>query len=291
MMKVTLMPNFTREKTIETTLNVCNALKELDIDYAVFSESLKDVHVDSRIKEMKCTDLDHLGEETDIIITIGGDGTMIRASKFAVPYDIPILGVNAGSLAFLMGLDENETHLLSNLLTGNYTIEERLVLKINVFDENRNDVMSDYCINDVVFARGREIKIASLDVYCDDRFVNRYDADGLVVSTPTGSSAYNLSVGGPVVDPGVESVVLSPICSHSLVTRTIIFSCNSILKIVNPGNRSTRIVLSCDGGKHAEFKANWGAVIRKADKKVKFIHLKDDSFTDILYKKMKYPDF
>jgi NAD+ kinase len=280
-MKVALMPNFTRDTAYETTVKLCNALEKLHISYSFLSE-------DNGIPEEfadKVISTDELSEYADVLIAIGGDGTMIRAAGIVLPYEIPVLGINAGNLAYLMDLETDEMRLLNKLITNQYYIEERMVLNVRVFNEKNEPVFNEYCINDVVFARGAEIRLTSLDFYCDNRFINRYNSDGLIVATPSGSTAYNLAAGGPIVDPRIESIVLTPVCPHSLVERTVIFSADSDFHIVNPGKSD--ILLSCDGRDSFDFKANYSAKIRKAEKKVKFIRLKDDTFMEILHKKMK----
>lgn len=281
-MKVVLMPNLTRDHAYETMIKLCNALDTLKITYSFLSEdgTLPDCFSDRIISK------DQLAEYADVLIAIGGDGTMIRAAKFALPHDIPILGINAGNLAYLADLETDEMILLDKLISNNFYVEERFVLNVELYDNLNRLILSDYCINEVVFARGAEIKLTSLDLYCDNRFINRYNSDGLIISTPTGSTAYNLSAGGPIVDPRIESMILSPICPHSLVERTVIFSSESEFQISNPGN-SVHTLVSCDGRECVEFGTNFCAKIKKANKKVKFIRLKDDTFMEILHKKMK----
>lgn len=282
-MNITIMPNLTREHAYETTLKLCHTLDELGITYR-FYPSLPDgvsfSHAESITQE-------HLASFADVLIAIGGDGTMIRAAKLALTSDIPVLGVNAGNLAFLMGLESDDMPLLQKLITKEYYIEDRLVIAIDVYNAEQKKIFSDFCINDAVFARGGVIKLSSFDLYCDNRFINRYTSDGLILATPTGSTAYNLAAGGPIVDPRVESMILSPICPHSLVERTVLFSAGSVLKIVNPGLSNAQVLLSCDGRESIDFGAGFSATIRKADRKVKFMHMKDDTFLDVLHKKMK----
>lgn len=280
-MKFVIMPNLTREHAYETMMSLCMMLDKINIEYCFLSESVSEISV----PEEKCISQNDL-KDVDILIAIGGDGTMIRAAQVALPLNIPILGINAGKLAYLVGLESDELYLLKNLLTGNYYTEDRLVLKIDVFDDSGKQICSDFCINEVVFARGAEIRLTSLDLYCDKRFINRYNADGLIISTPTGSTAYNLAAGGPIVDPRIESIILSPICPHSLVERTVIFSSDSAFEIINPDNTS-HTLLSCDGRSSINFGYKYKAHIKKSDMKVKFIHLKDDSFMETLHKKMK----
>ena len=281
-MKVVIIPNLTRENAYETTLKLCDMLNNLDITYAFLDQN----NIESAFPDSKIISEKDLKSSADILITIGGDGTMINAAQLALPLDIPILGINAGKLAYLMGLESDELGLLNKLLTEDYIIEERFVLQVDVFNSSDMHVLSDYCINEVVFARGAEIKPTSLDLYCDDRYINRYHSDGIIIATPTGSTAYNLSAGGPIVDPRIDSIILSPICPHSLVERPVIFSCESEFTIVNPG-KSSKILLACDGRECVSFDANYKAVIKKSGMKVKFLRLKDDTFMETLHKKMK----
>ncbi|MBQ8209729.1 MAG: NAD(+)/NADH kinase [Clostridia bacterium] len=278
-MKVTLIPNLTKENAYASTLNLCSALDSFGIMYDFYGDFSK---YDVSFKSSSV-----ISSDTDVIIAIGGDGTMIRAAKAALPHNIPVLGINAGTLAFLVGLENDEVTLLKKLITGDYTIEERMVLDISIFNKNNELVYSDSCINDAVFARGAQIKIASFDLFCDGKFVSRYKSDGIILATPTGSTAYNLSAGGPIVDPKLESILLTPICPHSLEQRTIIFNANSVLKIENPDDNKNTVGMSCDGNDSITFCNGYFAEIKKSTNKIKLIRLKDDTFMDILNSKMK----
>lgn len=277
-MKVTLIPNLTKKNAYDTTLNLCTALDSFGISY--------DFYGDFSGYNVSFVGKKNISSDTDFIIAIGGDGTMIRAAKAALPFDIPILGINAGTLAFLVGLENNEVRLLKKLLTGEYTTEERMLIDVSLFDADNQLIKTENCVNDAIFARGSHIKIVSLDFYCDNKFVSKYKADGLIVSTPTGSTAYNLAAGGPIVDPALESILLTPICPHSLDHRTIIFNSDSVLKIVNSANNNI-VTVSCDGDESINFSTGYSAEIRKSKNKIKLIRLKDDSFMDILNRKMK----
>lgn len=276
-MKVTLMPNLTREHAFDITLRLCEALEELKIEYDLFADSPDFIRFFPSVKNK-------IDASTDFLIAIGGDGTVIRAAKSVLPYNIPILGVNAGKLGYLTSLENDEMFLLKNLLDGNYFVEERLVLGIKVYNSKNELIKEDFCINDAVFARGAEIRLASFDSFCDGKFINRYSSDGLIVATATGSTAYNLSAGGPIVDPRVEGIILTPICPHSLEERTVLFSSNSVIKIENP---SENVLLSCDGNTSMSFEKGYSAILHKIDKKIGFVRLKDETFMDILNKKMK----
>lgn len=281
-MKVVIIPNLTRENAYETTIKLCEVLDTLNITYAFLAQN----DIPAVFPDCEMISREELKNNADILIPIGGDGTMINAAQLALPLDIPILGINAGKLAYLMGLEADELGLLSKLLTDEYIIEERFVLQVDIYNGSDKHIISDYCINEVVFARGAEIKLTSLDVYCDNRYINRYYSDGIIIATPTGSTAYNLSAGGPIVDPRIDSIILSPICPHSLVERTVIFSSESEFTIVNPDTYS-KTLLSYDGRECIPFGDNYRAVIKKSEMKVKFLRLKDDTFMETLHKKMK----
>ena len=282
-MKVTIIPNLTREHAYETTKKICAELELLKIRYNFLCET-PEVFADEGYTFISENEIK---KKTDVLIAVGGDGTMIRVAKLALPFNIPVLGVNAGKLAYLMGLESDELSLLRELVTKEYYIEERMVLRVDVYSDNNEIILSDFCINDAVFARGGEIRLSQFDVYSGNKFINRYFSDGLIVSTPTGSTAYNLAAGGPIVDPKVESIILSPICPHSLVERTVLFGRNTELTIENPREAGAVTLLSFDGKSSLKFEPGYKAVIKKADRKSKFIRLKDDTFMDILNKKMK----
>ena len=282
-MTVTVFPNLTREHAHGVTLGIFDSLKRAGIGYNLF-EDMRPVFGKSCGEYITPADL---AQKSDLLIAVGGDGTVIRASRMAYFADIPVLGVNAGNLAYLSNLDGDETELLSRLGTDSCSVTERSVLEVQAFDKDGAPGVRDICVNDVVFARGAEISLISLDAFCGDRRVNRYVADGLIVATPTGSTAYNLAAGGPIVDPGVDAMLLTPICPHSLTERSILFDRGSEIRIVNssadkPGGR-----LSCDGGVSTEFGAGCAAVIKCASKKLKFLSVTDETFIDVLNKKMR----
>lgn len=281
-MKVVIMPNLTRENAYEVTVRLCEELKSLDIPYSFLPET----NSVEELPEGKIITPEDLKDNADVLIAIGGDGTMMRAAMTVLHDEIPVLGINAGNLAYLMGLESDEMHLLKKLITGDYLIEERIVLQVDVFNDSNKLTFTDYSINEVVFARGAEIKLNRFDLFCDDRFINRYNSDGLIVATPTGSTAYNLAAGGPVVDPRIECIIFSPICPHSLVERSVIFSSDSCFR-VESAEDTLQSFVSCDGRGSVGFGPGSKAIIKKADKKARFIRIKDDTFMEILHQKMK----
>jgi len=224
-------------------------------------------------------------ERCDLFIAVGGDGTFIHAAHIASRYDKEILGINAGNLGFLAGLEKQELHLLRHLFTGEYTIDKRMMLCVEHYAD---DVLDGkyYCLNDAVFARGLSMRMCDISVAVNGKRVNDYFADGVIFSTPTGSTAYSLSSGGPVVDPMLESILLTPICTHSLFARSLIFRPQTQLQVQVNNAESCVPLLSCDGEETLTISANSRFVIRKANRSSRIIRIKAESFTDLLSRKM-----
>lgn len=280
-MIIAIKPNLTRENAYHVAESVICELKKLNADIIVsdeFQERMTDFDVcflpDSEIYD-KC----------DIMIAIGGDGTIIHSAYRCAKRGKLILGINAGRLAFMAGLEEHELSLLKNLIEGNYEVDSRMMLRADLYNGN-NLVDSKYCINDVVIARGTALKMCDMSVLCNGRSVIDYYADGIIVSTPTGSTAYALSAGGPVIDPTIESISITPICTHSLFSRSMIFKPDSVIEIRVRNPHIGEPLLSCDGCEAIGLSEDNRIVISKAEFPAKFIRIKSDSFIDVLSQKL-----
>ncbi|MBQ8229034.1 MAG: NAD(+)/NADH kinase [Clostridia bacterium] len=274
-MKTAVIPNLTRKNAHNVTVSLCKKLKNLGITY-MLDESLKG--------EMAEVDADFLPfermiDECDIIIPVGGDGTILHAAKFGKP----VLGINAGRIAFMAGLEPTELDLLTHLKDGSYKTDKRMMLTAAVND-GKKEIACSHCINDVVAARGEQIKMVEISVECDDRPINDYFTDGIIISTPTGSTAYNLSAGGPVVDPEIESLLLTPVCTHSLFSRTLIFKPD--VKLVLKALSEEGMRVSCDGGEPINIPCGGYITVERAPMDAEFIRIKADAFHDILNNKL-----
>ncbi len=279
-MKIGIVPNFTREKTFEVFNKTVSFLKKFNIEYYFNYSDVQSFPIEID----KNTILDNIYEKTDLILVIGGDGSFIHAAKDAAVHKKSVLCINAGNLAFLAGLEGNELELLEKLISGDYQTDKRMMLEVFLKD-NSGEKLLGYCLNDVVIARYGEIKLIDLDVYCNNRKINSYRGDGVVISTPTGSTAYAWSAGGPVIDPDLKCITLTPICTHSPLNRTFVFNENSVLTVKAPKN-SQKICLSTDGDKSLELDNNFEIIIRKSDYYAEFIRIKSDEFFDILNQKL-----
>ena len=280
-MKIAVDVNFTRANAFEVTDNVLDELNKLGAD-VILSYDCKDKFFYGNIKY---DDFDNAVKNCDILISVGGDGTFIHSSHLAAKYDKEILGINAGHLGFLAGLEKQELSLLKNLISGDYYIDKRMMLCLEHY-ENDEFITKYHCLNDVVISRGTSFRMCDISVKCDSKAVNDYYGDGIIIATPTGSTAYSLSSGGPVVEPTIESIILTPICTHSLFARSYIFKAESKLEIKVKNPDICLPLYSCDGEEAKKITENTKLIIRRADRSCKIIRLKSDSFTDVLSKKL-----
>ena len=280
-MKIGIVPNFTREKAEEITEKTVAQLDKLNIEY--FFDISAAGALSSHIAEDRFSnDIYNL---SDLIIAIGGDGSFIHAAKQAAVLKKPVLCINAGNLAFLAGLEGNELYLLEKLISGEYTTDKRMMLKVELNDGAGTRLLG-YCLNDVAVARGEEIKLIDLDVLCDNRKINNYRADGVVISTPTGSTAYSWSAGGPVIDPNLQCIMLTPICTHSPLNRSLVFNDKSVITVKSTANSEQRLSVSTDGEKSIEISEKCEIIISKSEYYAEFIRIKSDEFFDILNSKL-----
>ncbi len=279
-LKIGIVPNLTREKTLDVTKETVAILDKLNIDFYFNADFKKELsHEFTNVNF-----IDDLYSNVDLLIAIGGDGSYINTAKQAAIHKKPVLCINAGNLAFLAGLEGNELHLLENLLTGDFSRDKRMMLEVSVKNSDGENFLG-YCINDVAIARGSEIKLIDLDAFCDNRKINSYRADGVILSTPTGSTAYSWSAGGPVIDPDLQCITLTPICTHSPLNRSLVFNEKSVIT-VKSAKKNQKISVSADGGKSIELSEDFEVKIRKSDYYAEFIRIKSDEFYDILNSKL-----
>jgi NAD+ kinase len=227
----------------------------------------------------------------EMIISLGGDGTMLASARAVGEHQIPILGINLGGLGFLTEITSNDLDkTLDKLKNGDFFIEKRMVLETEVEGFKKLD---QYALNDVVLDKGEVARLFQMHLYADDEFICSYSADGLIISTPTGSTAYCLAAGGPIINPRTNVIIVSPICPHTFASRPIIFSENQNLKVVvelaQRGELAHReAVLTIDGQVAFTLKSGSSVLVRKAKHSVNLIKFKDRSFYDILRTKLHW---
>ncbi len=216
----------------------------------------------------------------DLAVILGGDGTIMRSASHFAPAGIPMLGVNLGHMGYLSELEPDEVGLIGGYFEGGYTVENRMMLAVT-FDSG-----TFYALNDAVISNGAISKMVSLSLFCGDMSVCDYRADGLIISTPTGSTAYSMSAGGPIIDPAVECLLVTPVCSHSLSSRPVVFSGDSKLTVRNVGRDMVQVYLTLDGAKNFLVSDGDSVKIEKAPISAKLIRIKRDGFYGRLHKKV-----
>ncbi|HOQ16384.1 MAG: NAD(+)/NADH kinase [Epulopiscium sp.] len=226
-------------------------------------------------------------QDSDFIVVLGGDGTFLSAARKAAIYDTPILGINLGTLGFLAEVEKaSSLQALEKVLAGNYSIEKRMMLEVKVKDCKKNNQQKLICLNDIGVTRSSLSRIINLKVYINNQFVDYYSADGIIVSTPTGSTAYNLSAGGPILDPNSKMMVITPICPHSLSARSIVVSDEDYIEIEICENHNCDIILTIDGQLGYQLDNHDIIQVTKSTYMTKIIKTSDYNFYDILRKKI-----
>ncbi len=233
--------------------------------------------------------------DTDLCLVLGGDGTMLLAAGSVRGTTIPILGINLGTLGYLAEIEQDAIEeALEQLLAGDYDLEERMMLSgevlLSATEENGADrpVCSE-ALNDIVIARTGALQVISLDIYVNGMFLNNYSADGIIVSTPTGSTGYNMSAGGPIVEPSAQMILLTPICPHTLTTRSIVLSPSDEVTIRLGEGRNGRPLqagASFDGEEGYPIQSGDSIRICRADHTTRIVRLRKESFLKTLHRKL-----
>jgi len=283
--RVILTPNPYRDKNFQTVRNAMRILQEAGIEVRLCLPFEVDRAYDLP-RDLRFHKLDREILNTDLVICFGGDGTILHMAKAATRQGVPILGVNIGTMGFMAELESSELSQLSRLATGDYAIDSRMMLDVTV-RRDRDIIYHDICLNDVVVTKGAVARIVYLAVSCDGAQAMECGGDGIIVATPTGSTAYNLSAGGPIVEPEARSILITPICAHDMVSRPLVASDERVITLELRRNMRRNAFLSVDGGKAVRLNMGDVATIRKSDLQTKLLRLKERSFYDVLNLKFK----
>ena len=283
--KVILTPNPYRDGGFKTVQAAQRILQESGLETRICLP----FEVDKSFvlpRDIRFSRLDRELNWADMVICFGGDGTILHMAKAATRHRLPILGVNIGTMGFIAELESGELQELARIARGDYTIDSRMMLDVTV--RRGNDVIfHDIALNDVAITKGAVARIVHLNVCCDGVRAMDFGGDGLLVSTPTGSTAYSLSAGGPIMEPDARSILLTPICAHDIVTKCIVTSDRRTITVSMAQNARRNAFLSVDGGR--AFKMNMGdtAAIVCSKLETRLVRLKDRSFYDIINNKLK----
>ena len=285
MKKVILTPNPYRDKDFQTVRQAMAVLEEAGIE----SRICLPFEVDKSFilpRDLRFSRLDREIQTADAVICFGGDGTILYMAKHATRAGIPILGINIGTMGFMAELESTELDLLKRLANDDYHVENRMMLDVTVF-RGRDIIFHDIGLNDVVVSKGAIARIVHLSVECDGVQAMECSGDGIIVATPTGSTAYSLSAGGPIVEPEADSILVTPICAHDVVSCSIVTSDKRVITVGLTTNARRNAFLSVDGGKALKMNMGDVAKVKRSNMQTKLIRLKDHSFFDVVNMKFR----
>jgi NAD+ kinase len=237
------------------------------------------------------THTENVWDNSNLLVVIGGDGTLLRAIRMSAHQEIPILGVHMGYLGFLTEVTENEVcDALESVVRGDYIQEERIMFNATIVRDG-STISSQHVLNDVVINKSALARIIDIEVWTNSTFITCYRADGLIVSTPTGSTAYNLATGGPIVHPQVDAIILTPICPHVLSNRSIVLpDFQEVVIIVNSGKSSDDTYLTLDGQRGFPLKAGDKLVVKRGEYKAIMLRFPHRDYFEILRTKLGWQE-
>ena len=285
MKKVILTPNPYRDKGFQTVREANRILTEAGIDVKICLPFEVDRSFELP-RDLRFTRLDRELHGAELIVCFGGDGTILHMAKTATRAGLPILGVKIGTMGFMAELESSELSELKRIATGDYTVDSRMMLDVTVH-RDRDIIFHDICLNDVVITKGAVARIVHLSVECDGVQAMECGGDGVIIATPTGSTAYSLSAGGPIVEPEAHNILITPICAHDVMSRCMVASEKRVITVGLTMNARRNAFLSVDGGKALRLNMGDVATIKKSDLLTRLVRLKDRSFYDVVNVKFR----
>ena len=287
MKNVILTPNPYRDKGFQTVRRAMEILRDAGMEPKLCLPFEVDRSYELP-RDLRFSKLDRELQNAELVICFGGDGTILHMAKAATRKNVPILGVNIGTMGFMAELESTELDKLVKVARGEYTLDSRMMLDVTVQRE-RDILFHDICLNDVVVTKGAVARIVHLCVKCDGVSAMEFGGDGVIVSTPTGSTAYSYSAGGPIVEPEAKNIIITPICAHEIGSRCIVASDNRVISVEQVMNARRNAYLSVDGGRAVRLNMGDVATIKKSHLETRLVRLKDRSFYDVVSSKFKKP--
>lgn len=276
MNKFLILANTEKDIDLRLSNKISEYLSGFGADVRIISDMLKEQDEDIIKAEYM--------EGVQAAIVLGGDGTMLRAAHWIGSYEVPLMGVNLGTMGFLTEVEESNVYTaLDRLLNDDFKIENRMMIEGRVKDKVYHS------LNDIVITRAGFSRIIGLNVYVNGQLLDTYEADGVIVATPTGSTGYNLSAGGPIVSPKSKVIVVTPISPHSLTTKSVVFDSNDNIRIEIVKKRKTQeteAIVSFDGGSNMELSAGDNVYANISSKEISLIKMYDVNFYSVLREKI-----
>lgn len=287
MKKIALITNFNIYEKVNAAIAVAQRLSEYGCKLLVSTNNKERMMRMNRSGvDFSYLPLDEVYANAEIAVVLGGDGTILEAARRAAPRATPILGINLGRVGYMAELELNELDMLPRLMNGDYTIDVRSMLQVEQYSVAGKLKSHTYALNDAVISNGSIARIVDLELSENGLPVTRYRADGLIIATPTGSTAYSLSAGGAIVDPRLGCFCVTPICPHSLGARPLLFPDNAVLQVKNTCQRERNLFLTVDGRTNYELFRNETVRISRSDLVTNLIRMKNNGFYHILRMKM-----
>ncbi len=284
MKNIGIVSNNEKQEAIEVANQIYEYLIKKDINVLMIESDKMPEHY-----SLPSVSEEEFGIKSDVILSVGGDGTFLRASKYSFEREIPVLGINVGSLGFLTVIDTcNMYEAIDRVLKNDFSIEERMLLKGRFFKDKKaieNLIMPYLVLNEFTITRSMTGKIIKFEIMVNEISIKSFTADGIIISTPTGSTAYSLSAGGPIVEPRSEVIIITPICPHTLLSRSIILSPDNVLEI-KVESKNNKDCIGADG-KIVSFDIQPGCIfkVKKSKLKLKLVSFNKDMFFKVFKEK------
>jgi len=276
-----LVLNTEKDNSLEVSKKLIKLIKEKDLDYLLEKEGAKELELNH-----KRASFDTLRKEADLIIVFGGDGTFLHTSLNFIGTGIPLMGINLGRIGFLTEIETNELdEALDHISANNFRIENRNTLEVCIKREGKN-IQKKYAVNDVVINRAADGEMLKVDMHINKEFVNSYRGDGIIVSTPTGSTAYSFSAGGPIINPQVKALLITPLCPHAVHVKPMVISDEEIIEIDVEGQKD-KVFLTTDGRDSVKLKLDDIVRLKSSKQEISLIKFPDRTFYTILRNKMR----
>lgn len=287
MKKIALQTNFNISEKANCAVSVIEHLQRLGCEIYLAAHTRERVQRLVRNRRgLRFVPQSALCRGTELLIVLGGDGSILEAARAAAPEGVPIVGVNLGRLGYMAEIEMDELNLLDKIVRGQYYVDERSMLKVELLRGGKECTATVLALNDAVITNGSVARLVDLELRENGALLNTYRADGLIFATPTGSTAYSMSAGGPIIDPRQHCICMTPICPHSLAARPLIFPDDAVLEAKNICDREKMLYLTVDGRVNHELRRGDVVRVARADRTTKLLRVKERSFYLTLRQKL-----
>ncbi len=284
MKNILLFPNSERDIGFTNTLKIAKMLREFGAEVSL---PLELAPAEYDFKDINVLPLNQALSTLDLVISLGGDGTLLRCAQFASEYRIPILGINLGNIGMLAELEQDEYGMLEHVFAGEYELDRRMMIRSSV--QTGESSMSVYALNDVVIFRGTLGQSIKLRLLVGGSYLYEFFGDGIIISTPTGSSGYSMSAGGPLVEPNANTILLTPICPYASYAHSFVLDADREIEIIPIVSAERYAFVTADGGQAVRLTENSRVTVNKADRHTDILRLKKRNFYEIIREKLNKP--